>query len=42
MELVMPPFIALESAVGMSLYTAKAVLNGKGAEVWEMITENFI
>lgn len=42
MELVMPPFVALESAVGMSLYTAKAVLNGKGAEVWEMITENFI
>jgi pyruvate dehydrogenase (quinone) len=42
MELVMPPFIALEPAIGMTLYTAKAVLHGKGGEVWEMITENFI
>lgn len=42
MELVMPPFVAVEPAIGMALYTAKAVLHGKGGEVWEMITENFI
>jgi pyruvate dehydrogenase (quinone) len=42
MELVMPPFIALEPAIGMTLYTAKAVLHGKGGEVWEMLTENFL
>lgn len=42
MELVMPPFIALEPAIGMALYTAKAILHGKGSEVWGMVTENFI
>jgi len=42
MELVMPPFIALEPAIGMTLYTAKAILHGKGGEVWEMLTENFL
>lgn len=42
MELVMPPFIALESAIGMSLYAAKAVLHGQGGEVWGMISENFL
>ena len=30
MELVMPPFIALESAYGMALYSVKALLHGKG------------
>jgi len=42
MELVMPPFIALEPAIGMTLYTAKAILHGKGGEVWEMLSENFL
>lgn len=42
MELVMPPFVAVEPAIGMALYTAKAVLHGKGGEVWEMLTENFL
>jgi pyruvate dehydrogenase (quinone) len=42
MELVMPPFMALEPAIGMTLYTAKAILHGKGGEVWEMLTENFL
>lgn len=41
MELVMPPFIAMEPAIGMALYTAKAVLHGKGGDVWEMVRENF-
>ena len=42
MELVMPPFIALEPAIGMALYTTKAILHGKGGDIWEMVTENFI
>ncbi len=42
MELVMPPFIAVEPAIGMALYTAKAILHGKGSEVWKMVTENFL
>ncbi|MBP6367523.1 MAG: ubiquinone-dependent pyruvate dehydrogenase [Nitrosomonas sp.] len=41
MELVMPPFIALEPTIGMALYTAKAILHGKGGDVWEMVRENF-
>ena len=41
MELVMPPFIAFEPAIGMALYTAKAILHGKGGDVWEMVRENF-
>jgi pyruvate dehydrogenase (quinone) len=42
MELVMPPFIALEPAIGMTLYTTKAILHGKGGDVWEMVRENFV
>ena len=41
MESVMPPFIALEPAIGMALYTTKAILHGKGGDVWEMARENF-
>ena len=40
MELVMPPFTQLKPAVGMALYAAKAVLHGRGGDVWEMIQEN--
>jgi pyruvate dehydrogenase (quinone) len=40
MELVMPPFVALESAYGMALYSVKAVLHGQGGDVFEMIGEN--
>jgi pyruvate dehydrogenase (quinone) len=41
MELVMPPFTALKPAVGMALYTMKAVLHGKAGDVFEMIAVNF-
>jgi pyruvate dehydrogenase (quinone) len=41
MELVMPPFNALEPVKGMALYTMKAVLHGKAGDVFEMISENF-
>jgi pyruvate dehydrogenase (quinone) len=42
MQLVMPPspFVNPEAVVGMAVYTAKAMLHGKGQDVWEMIVEN--
>jgi len=42
MELVMPPFLAAGPAYGMAMYSAKAVLHGKGGDVFEMVTENFL
>jgi pyruvate dehydrogenase (quinone) len=32
--------IAPEAVVGMAIYTAKAMLHGKGNDVWEMLVEN--
>jgi pyruvate dehydrogenase (quinone) len=42
MQLVMPPtpFVRPEAVVGMAVYTAKAMLHGKGHDLWEMIVEN--
>src|SRR6185295_14710390 len=42
MQLVMPPspFVSPEAVVGMGVYTARAMLQGKGHDVWEMIVEN--
>lgn len=42
MQLVMPPspFVQPEAVIGMAVYTAKAVLQGKGHDVWEMVVEN--
>jgi pyruvate dehydrogenase (quinone) len=40
MELVMPPHTELKPAVGMALYAAKAILQGKGGELVEMAQEN--
>ena len=40
MQLVMPPAIVPEATLGMALYTAKAILHGRGEDVWEMIKEN--
>jgi pyruvate dehydrogenase (quinone) len=42
MQLVMPlsPFVSPEAVIGMGVYTAKAVLEGKGQDVWEMMVEN--
>ena len=42
MELVIPPFTAAGPTYGMAMYSLKAVLHGKGGEVFEMVTENFI
>jgi len=41
LELVMPPFTALDAAYGMTLYSMKAILHGQGGDVFEMIRENF-
>jgi len=42
MQLVTPPspFVSPEAVVGMAVYTAKAMLHGKGHDVWEMVVEN--
>jgi pyruvate dehydrogenase (quinone) len=42
MQLVTPPspFVSPEAVVGMGVYTAKALLHGKGHDVWEMLVEN--
>jgi pyruvate dehydrogenase (quinone) len=42
MQLVTPPspFMAPEAVIGMGVYTAKAVLEGRGRDVWEMVVEN--
>jgi pyruvate dehydrogenase (quinone) len=42
MQLVTPPspLVAPEAVVGMAVYTAKAMLQGKGHDVWEMMVEN--
>ena len=42
MQLVVPPFMAVEPAVGMALYSTRAILHGRGGDVWEMVKENFI
>jgi pyruvate dehydrogenase (quinone) len=42
MELVVPPFVEPTAVAGMALYSAKAVLHGRGGDVWEMVHENFI
>jgi pyruvate dehydrogenase (quinone) len=36
MELVMPPKIQAEQALGFSLYAAKAIINGRGTELIEL------
>ena len=42
MQLVTPPspLVAPEAVVGMAVYSAKAMLHGKGHDVWEMLVEN--
>ena len=42
MQLITPPsmFAAPKSVIGMGVYTAKALLHGKGHDVWEMVVEN--
>ena len=42
MQLVTPPspFVSPEAVVGMAVYSAKAMLRGKGRDVWEMIVDN--
>jgi pyruvate dehydrogenase (quinone) len=42
LELVKPPFFEIKPAVGMALYSARALLNGRGADVLEMVRENFL
>lgn len=41
LELVKPPFIEAKPVVGMALYSTRAILHGRGADVLEMLRENF-
>lgn len=41
-ELVMPPKIEIGQVMGMALYGAKATLDGRGKEVFELLVDNFI
>lgn len=42
MQLIQPPspFVSPESVIGMASYSVKAILQGKGGDVWEMIEES--
>jgi pyruvate dehydrogenase (quinone) len=44
MQLVMPPFMQVEPVIGIgkALYSARAILHGRGGDVWEMVRENFL
>jgi pyruvate dehydrogenase (quinone) len=42
MQLGMPPLMQVELAIGMALYSARAIPHGRGGDVWEMVKENFI
>ena len=39
-ELAMPPKIELEQAKGFSLYMLRAILNGRGDEIVELVRTN--
>jgi len=41
-QLVMPPYVDAGAVMGMALYSARAVLAGRGGDVLELITENFL
>jgi pyruvate dehydrogenase (quinone) len=40
LELVMPPRIEAGQVFGTALYSAKAILGGRGGDVWDLVTEN--
>lgn len=42
MELVMPPVVEAASIFGTALYSAKAIVNGRGGDVAELLSDNFL
>lgn len=40
LELVMPSHIEAGPVFGMALYSAKALLGGRGGDVWDLVSEN--
>lgn len=42
MELVLPPKIEAAQVFGTALYSAKAILSGRGGDVLELLTDNFL
>lgn len=41
-ELVMPPAVEMSQVLGTALYSAKAVLSGRGSDVVDLIKDNFV
>jgi pyruvate dehydrogenase (quinone) len=41
-QLVMPPYVDAGAVLGMALYSARAILAGKGDDVFELLKENFL
>ena len=41
-ELVIPPTAEVQQAFGMALYSVRAVLAGRSADLVEMVEQNFI
>ncbi|HWU68174.1 MAG TPA: thiamine pyrophosphate-dependent enzyme [Stenotrophobium sp.] len=42
MELVMPPVVEAASIFGTALYSAKAIISGRGGDVAELLSDNFL
>ncbi|MCY0388740.1 thiamine pyrophosphate-binding protein [Robbsia sp. Bb-Pol-6] len=42
LELVMPPTVAASQVFGTALYSAKAVIGGKGKDVFSLLKDNFL
>jgi len=36
----MPPHVEVGQVFGTALYSAKALLGGRGGDVWDLVTEN--
>ena len=41
LNLIARSLMQVEPAIGMALYSARAILHGRGGDVWEMAKENF-
>jgi pyruvate dehydrogenase (quinone) len=42
MELVMPPKIEFAQVAGTTLYSVKAILEGRGRDVIDLVESNFV
>ena len=42
MQLIQPPspFMSPEAVIGMASYSVRAIMQGQGSDVWEMLRES--